>query len=83
MYFTKNNKCEECKLPFNTVWNCKKNLEEKFWILLCYNCIRKFKFLNGWKFKSQLQNIKNFRRCGLRPVEKALPLYEFNQSNAI
>ena len=83
MYFKKNYKCEECKFPFNTVWNCKKTFDEKVWILLCYNCIKKFKFLNGRKFKSQVQNIKSFRTCRLRPVKIVLHLYEVNQSNAI
>jgi hypothetical protein len=60
-----------------------KTFDEKVWILLCYNYIKKFKFLNGRKFKSQIQNIKSFRTCGLRPVKILLHLDEVNQSNAI
>ena len=79
MYFKKNHNCEICKLPFDIVWNCKLTSEDKYWVLLCYNCVRYFKHLNLWRFKTQLQNIKNIRRCSLGPIETLLPLHEVNK----
>ena len=76
MYFKKNEKCEECKIPFKFLWNCKRTLDEKVWILLCYNCIRHFKNVNRWRFKSQLQNIKGFRWCKLDVSKIELPFYQ-------
>ena len=80
MYFKKNHKCENCTYPFKIVWNCKKTLEDKEWILLCYNCIRYFKHLNRWRFKTRLQNIKGFKWCRINPTKIELPLYEIRQS---
>ena len=80
MYFKKNHKCENCTLPFNIVWSCKKTSEDKEWILLCYNCIRYFKHLNRWRFKTRLQNIKGFKWCRPNPSKLELPLYEIRQS---
>jgi hypothetical protein len=78
MYFKKNHLCENCNFPFKTVWNCKKTIDEKNWILLCYNCIRIFKHQYRWRFKPQLQNVKGFRWCGLSPSKMKLSLYEIN-----
>ena len=78
MYFKKNHECENCILPFNTVWNCKKTLEDKEWILLCYNCILYFKDLNRWRFKTQFQNIKRYIWCRTNPSKLKLTLYEAN-----
>ena len=78
MYLKKNHKCENCKLPFDIVWNCKITSEDKDWVLLCYNCIRDFKHLNRWRFKTKLQNIKRFIWCRLNTAKIELPLYEIN-----
>ena len=51
--FKLNSFCKECFDPYKIVWNCKKHIEDKEWVYLCYNCIRYFKYVNGRKFKSQ------------------------------
>ena len=76
MYFKKNHECQECKIPFNFVWNCKTTVDEKIWNLFCYNCIRHFKNIYRWRFKTQLQNIKRFIWCRLHPTKLEFPLYE-------
>ena len=78
MYFKKNHQCEECKIPFRIVWSCKRTSDEKDWMLLCYNCIRRFKHLNRWRFKTQLQNIKGFKWCRSNPCKMKLSLYEIS-----
>ena len=76
MYFKKNLQCDECKIPYRIVWNCKKTSYDKEWILLCYNCIRYFKHINRWSFKTRLQNINGFRWCRHKLSKMALPLHE-------
>ena len=73
--FKKYTHCEECNLPYKIVWNCKRNIFEKHWLYLCYNCISLNKYLYGRYFKSQLQNINSFIRCSLKPTKLKLPLY--------
>ena len=58
--FKFNSFCKECFDPYKIVWNCKKNIFEKDWLYLCYNCIRLNKYLYGKYFKLQFQNIKSF-----------------------
>ena len=76
--FKRNSHCDECNYPYKIVWNCKKNIFEKDWLYLCYNCIRLNKYLYGNYFKSQFQNIKSFRWCKLNLSKVELPLYEVN-----
>ena len=56
----------------------KKNIFEKDWLYLCYNCIRFNRYLYGKYFKSQFQNIKSFRRCKLNLSKVVLPLLKVN-----
>ena len=58
------------------VWNCKKNILEKDWLYLCYNCIRLNRNLYKRYFKSQLENIKGFRWCRLKLSKVELLLYQ-------
>ena len=76
--FKRNSHCEECNYPYKIVWNCKKNIFEKDWLYLCFNCIRLNKYLYGKYFKSQFQNIKSFRRCKLNLSKVVLPLLKVN-----
>ena len=73
-----NSNCEECGIPYKTLWNCKRTIFEKDWLYLCYNCIRLNKQLYGRYFKSQLQNIKSLRSCKLKLSRMELPLYKVN-----
>ena len=74
--FLRNSNCDECGLPYKTVWNCRRSVFEKDWFYLCYNCIRLNKQLYGRYFKSQFQNIKSFRWCKLKLSTLELPIYE-------
>ena len=56
MYRTNSN-CDDCNHYYKIVWNCKKNILEKDWLYLCYNCIRLNRKLYKRYFKSQLENI--------------------------
>ena len=76
--FKLNSFCKECFDPYKIVWLCKKHIEDKEWIYLCYNCIRLNKYLYGRYFKSQFQNIKSFRWCKLNLSKVELPLYQVN-----
>ena len=76
--FKRNSHCDECNHPYKIVWNCKRNTFEKNWLYLCYNCICMNKYLYGRYFKSQFQNIKNFRWCKLKLSRIELPLYKVN-----
>ena len=38
--FKLNSFCKECFEPYKIVWNCKKHIDDKEWVYLCYNCIR-------------------------------------------
>ena len=73
--YKRNTICDECRYPYKTVWSCKRNILEKDWLYLCYNCIRFNKYLYKKKFKSQLQNIKGFRWCNLKLSKLELTLY--------
>ena len=73
-----NSFCKECFDPYKIVWNCKKHIDDKEWVYLCYNCIRYFKYINNRKFKSQFQNIKSYIRCSLKPTKLELPFYELS-----
>ena len=75
MYRTNTN-CNDCNHYYKIVWNCKKNSLEKDWLYLCYNCIRLNKYLYGRCFKSQVQNIKSYIRCSLKPTKLELPFHE-------
>ena len=81
--FKLNSFCKECFDPHKIVWNCKRHIEDMDWIYLCGNCIRYYKYLNGRKFKSQLETIKSFIKCRQNRTKLELPLYEFNQSSEI
>ena len=81
--FKLNSFCKECFDPYKIVWDCKKHIEDMDWIYLCGNCIRYYKYLNGRKFKSQLENIKSFIKCEQNRTKLELHLYEVNQSSAI
>ena len=76
--FKLNSFCKECFNPYKIVWNCKKHINDKEWVYLCYNCIRYFKYLNGRKFKSQFQNVKSIIKCSLKPNKLELPFYELS-----
>ena len=76
--FKRNSYCDGCNHPYKIVWNCKRNIFEKNWLYLCYNCIRLNKYLYGRYFKSQFQNIKSFRWCKLKLSKVELSLYEVN-----
>ena len=76
--FKLNSFCKECLDPYKIVWNCKKHINDKDWIYLCYNCIFYYKHLNGRKFKSQFQNVKSIIKCSLKPNKLELPFYELS-----
>lgn len=73
--FKLNEICENCLIPYKIIWNCKKSIDDKDWIYLCGNCVRYSQYLNGRKFKSQLQNIKSIIRCRINLSKLELPLY--------
>ena len=79
--FKRNSHCDECNYPYKIVWNCKKNIFEKDWLYLCYNCIRLNKYLFGKYFKSQFQNIKSLTRCSPKPSKSKLSLYEISPNS--
>ncbi len=81
--FKLNSFCKECFDPYKVVWNCKKHIEDKEWVYLCYNCVRYYKYLNGKKFKSQFQNIKSIIRCRLKLSKLELPLYDLSSSSKV
>ncbi len=76
--FKLNDFCSECFDPHRIVWNCKKHVDDKDWIYLCYNCIRLNKYIYGRYFKSQFQNISSLIRYSLKPSKLKLPLYELS-----
>ena len=76
--YKRNSYCEECDNPYKIVWNCKRNIFEKNWLYLCYNCILYFKYVNGRKFKSQFQNVKSYIKCSLKLSKLELPFYELS-----
>ena len=77
MYRTNSN-CDDCNNYYKIVWNCKKNILEKDWLYLCYNCIRLNRKLYKRFFKPQLENIKSLRWCRLKLSKVELLLYQTN-----
>ena len=77
--FKFNSFCKECFDPYKIVWNCKKHINDKEWVYLCYNCIRCYKYVNGKKFKSQFQNVKSVIKCSLKPIKLELLFYELSR----
>ena len=73
-----NSNCNDCNYYYKVVWNCKKNILEKDWLYLCYNCIRLNRKLYKRYFKSQLENIKGFSWCRVKLSKVELSLYKIN-----
>ena len=69
--FRRNSNCDECNFPYKIVWNCKRNIFEKDWLYLCYNCVRLNKYLYRRYFKSHFQNI-DCKEAGARAAAKVL-----------
>jgi len=67
------NTCNKCEYPFKTLWRCKYG-HHKEWVSICYNCIRDIRSLRV-RFISQIENIKSFRWCSLKPSKLELPLH--------
>ena len=79
LVFKLNSFCKVCFDPYKIVWNCKKHIEDKEWVYLCYNCNRYYRYVNGKKFKSQFQNVNSVIKCSLKPIKLELPFYELSR----